>query len=115
MRRKKKKGKEKKKGQENKKRKRRSERVAEDQRDAEAFMHKVVASCIAMRGEVDAIAARLEKFRKVVSAAEEQLKNDKQCIRTDALRSPQRQRLVFLMRVQMSTASYLVRCCRAPC
>ena len=65
-------------------------------------MRKVVASCIAMRGEVDAIAARLEKFRKVVSAAEEQLKNDKQCIRTDALRSPQRQRLVFLMRVQMS-------------
>ena len=62
-------------------------------------MHKVVASCIAMRGEVDAIAARLEKFRKVVSAAEEQLKNDKQYIRTDALRSPQRQRLVFLMRV----------------
>ena len=49
---------------EKKKRKRRSERVAEDQRDAEAFMHKVVASCIAMRGEVDAIAARLEKFRK---------------------------------------------------
>ena len=68
-----------------------------------------------MRGEVDAIAARLEKFRKVVSAAEEQLKNDKQCIRTDALRSPQRQRLVFLMHVQMSTASYIGRRCRAPC
>ena len=78
-------------------------------------MHKVVASCIAMRGEVDAIAARLEKFRKVVSAAEEQLKNYKQYIRTDALRSPQRQRLVFLMRVQMSTASYIGRRCRAPC
>ena len=78
-------------------------------------MHKVVASCIAMRSEVAAIATRLEKFRKVVSAAEEQLKNDKQYIRTDALRSPQRQRLVFLMRVQMSTASYIGRRCRAPC
>ena len=78
-------------------------------------MHKVVASCIAMRSEVAAIAARLEKFRKVVSAAEEQLKNDKQCIRTDALRSPQGQWLVFLMRSQMSTASYIDRRCRAPC
>ena len=38
-------------------------------------MHKVVAPCIAMRGEVDAIAARLEKFRKVVSAAEEPLED----------------------------------------
>ena len=38
-------------------------------------MHKVVAPCIAMRGEVDAIAARLEKFRKVVSTAEEPLED----------------------------------------
>ena len=38
-------------------------------------MHKVVAPCIVMRGKVDAIAARLEKFRKVVSTAEEPLED----------------------------------------